>query len=121
MAKPEPESVDKALCAADDSAPLSVTQTRKRRRRVKDIDEHTQYLLVSKFTPTFLLYYNVSDDTYAMNEPSSATLFKRRAAAKAVQELPGRGVHIVRCRVDRNGALVARSLPPKLRARRWQA
>lgn len=104
--------------AADDAPPLSAAQIRELRRRVKDIDDRTRYLLVSKFTPSFSLYYNVSDDTYVMNEPSSATLFKRRAAANAVQKLLGRGVQIVRCRVDRSGALVTNSLHTKFRVRR---
>lgn len=87
----------------------------------KDIDDRARYLLVIKFAPSFLLYYNVSMDTYAMNDPSFATLFKRRAAASAVQKLLGRGVHVVRCRVDLSDALVLRSLPAKFRASRRRA
>jgi hypothetical protein len=53
--------------------------------RVKDLDDTTRYLLLSAFGPRFALYYNVSSDTYGMNEPVHATLFKRRAAALAMK------------------------------------
>lgn len=80
-------------------------------RRVKDLDDRTRYLLVSVFGPRFVLYDNVSEDTYAMNEPGRATVFKRRAAAAAIKTLLGRRVQIVRYRVDRQGHLVLNSLP----------
>jgi hypothetical protein len=67
-------------------------------------------LLVSGFSPRFALYYNVSEDTYGMNEPTHATLFKRRAAAIAIRRMLGSRVEIVRCRVDRRGWLVLNSL-----------
>ena len=85
-------------------------------RRVKDLDDRTRYLLVSTFSPRFALYYNVAEDTYAMNEPVYATLFKRRAAALAIKRLLGGGVEIAPCRVDRRGRLVLKSVA--LRGRR---
>ena len=69
----------------------------------------TRYLLVSTFGPRFVLYYNVSEDTYGMNEPVHATLFKRRAAALAIKRLLGGRVEIVRCRLDRRGRPVLNS------------
>ena len=87
-------------------------------RRVKDLHDRTRYLLVSAFSPKFALYYNVSEDTYGMNEPVHATLFKRRAAALAVKRLLGGGVEIARCRVDRRGRLVLNSLAAPTRKRR---
>ena len=44
-------------------------------RRVTDFDDPVRYLLVSRMVPRFSLYYNVSDDLYAMNDPSGATWF----------------------------------------------
>jgi hypothetical protein len=68
--------------------------------------------------PRVILYYNVSEDTYGMNEPGHATLFKRHAAATSVRQLLGDRVRIVRCRVDKRGRLVLRSLPAAFPRRR---
>ena len=72
---------------------LTPSQIRELRRRMADFDDVTRYLLVSQMGPRFALYYNVSDDVYAMNNPRGATLFKRLKAALAVKALlyaPGR-------------------------------
>lgn len=72
-----------------------------------DLDDATRYLLVSQIGPRFALYYNVSDDVYAMNDPRGATLFKRRKAALAVKALLGRSIRILRCKSKRiNGVQV---------------
>jgi hypothetical protein len=105
----------------DDIPPLTKGQIRKLERRIRDSDDRTQYLLASVMTPRFILYYNLSDDDYAMNEPDHATLFKRRPTAAAIRDLMGGRVEIVRCRVNKRGKLVLRSLPdpfPKRRQRR---
>ncbi|MBI4611710.1 MAG: hypothetical protein HY726_22205 [Candidatus Rokubacteria bacterium] len=102
--------------AAEDEPPLTLAQMRELDRRVKDLHDRTRYLLVSAFGPRFALYYNASQDTYGMNEPVHATLFKRRAAALAIRRMLGGGVEIARCRVDRRGRLVLNSLG----ARRWR-
>ena len=57
----------------DDGEPLTQAQVRELRRRAADLDDPARYLLVSQFRPRFALYYNVSDDVYAMNDPRSAT------------------------------------------------
>ncbi len=95
-----------------DDTPLTQVQLREIERRVKDLKDRTRYLLVSRFSRRFALYYNVSDDTYAMNEPGFGTLFKRRAAAVAVERLLRGHVQVVPCRVDRSGRLIKRSVPP---------
>ena len=82
---------------------------------MKDLDDRTRYLLVSVFGPRFVLYYNVSEDTYGMSEPAHATVFKRRAAAVAVRKMLGGGVQIVQCDVDGHGQLVLNSLPARWR------
>lgn len=53
-------------------------------------------MLVSEFSRSFVLYYDVSDDVFAMNAPDKGTLFKRREAAKRVSKLLSRGVRIVK-------------------------
>jgi len=94
-----------------DPPALTRAQARELDRRVADLHDRTRYLLVSRLGPRFDLYYNVSEDTYGMNEPAHATLFKRRQAAAAVKRLLGRGIDLIRCRVDRRGKLVLRSVP----------
>lgn len=99
----------------DDGRPLTRAQMRKLDRRVKDLDDRTRYLLVSTFSHRFALYYNVSDDTYGMNEPTHATLFKRRAAAHAIRQMLGGRIAIAQCGVDGRGRLVLNSLPVRRR------
>lgn len=88
-----------------DDEPLSRAEVRELRRRTIDLHDPTRYLLVSQFGPRFALYYNVTDDVYAMNDPAHATLFKRRATALAVRRLLGRGIRIVRCTTRRRKGL----------------
>ncbi len=78
-------------------AELTPAQIRELDRRLADSDDSTRYLLVSTFGPGFALFYNVTDDVYAQNDPKGATLFKRRPTALAVKRLLGPGVKIVRC------------------------
>ena len=52
-------------------------------------------MLVSEFSRRFILYYNVSDDVYAMNDPSGGTLFKRLKTAESVKKFLGKGTSIV--------------------------
>ena len=94
----------------EDDPPLTQTQMQELDRRVKDLHDRTRYLLVSYLSPRFALYYNVSEDTYGMNTPIHATLFKRRRAALAVKRLLGSRLEIVLCRVDRRGRLVLNSV-----------
>jgi len=104
------------ISAAVDESPLTRAQIRELDRRIKDSEDRTRYLLVSVFGPKFALYYNVSEDSYGMNDACYATLFKRRATAQAVKARLESGVQLVRCRVDKRRRLVLASLP-KLRAR----
>ncbi len=80
----------------DDDAQLSPEWIRELKRRVKDSRDPVRYMLVSEFTRRFILYYNVTSDTYAMNDASRGTLFKRREAAESVKALLGKGAAIVR-------------------------
>ena len=80
----------------DDLEPLSPAQIRELRRRIRDSRDPIRYMLVSEFTRRFILYYNVSDDVYAMNDPSGGTLFKRLKTAQTVKKLLGRGTAIVK-------------------------
>ena len=81
---------------ADDDIPLSPEWIKEIKRRVKDSRDPVRYMLVSEFTRKFILYYDLTSDTYAMNDASRGTLFKRREAAESVKTLLGKGVAIVR-------------------------
>lgn len=89
---------------------LTRRQAKELERRVEEMRDPTRYVLKSSLTSGIVLYYNLSEDTYGWNDASNATLFKRKAAATAVQGLLGAGVRVTRCRVDRKGHLVKSSL-----------
>lgn len=89
---------------------LTAAERRELDRQIKDLDDPVRYLLASGLVPGFTLYYVLADDTYILNDPRGATLFKRRAAAKSIKDLLRPGVSVVPCKVDRHGKLVLKSL-----------
>lgn len=105
---------------ADDAPLPTPAQVRELKRRLVDLKDRTRFLLVSAFTTRTAFYYDVSQDTWGMNDPSLGTLFKRRATALAVQRLLRDGVQVVRCRVDRRERLVKKSVPRIRPAWRWK-
>lgn len=66
---------------------LTPAQLRDLKRRIKDMDDPIRYSIASEYGRKFILYYNVSDDMFAQNDPSGGTLFKRRAAAESIKKL----------------------------------
>jgi hypothetical protein len=92
-------------------ASLLKQQRREIDRRVSDVEDRARFILVNPLGPRSTLYYNVSDDCYALNEARSATLFKRRQAATAIRDQLDGSVKVVRCRVDAKGRLVVSSNP----------
>ena len=104
---------------ADEEPQLTAAQRRADARHLKDTEDRSRYLLVSLTVPGLSLYYRVQDDAWSFDDPLPATLFKRRAAAKAIQALLRNGVHIVPCKVDEDGALILSSLTARtVRGRR---
>ena len=97
---------------ADDGEdpPLTPAQRRALARHVKDMEDRTRYLLVSATLPGISLYYMVQSDSWSFDDPTTATLFKRRASAKAIQALLRPGVFVVPCEVDDRGRLVLSSI-----------
>jgi uncharacterized FlaG/YvyC family protein len=79
-----------------DDAPLSPEWIKEINRRVKDSRDPVRYMLVSEFSRKFILYYDVSTDTFAMNIPSRGTLFKRREVAESVKDHLGQGIALVK-------------------------
>ena len=53
-------------------------------------------MLVSRIADRFILYYNVTDDVYAM-DPRGGTLFKRRRTALAVKTLLSPRIEVLAC------------------------
>jgi len=94
----------------DEDPPLTATQRRALARHIKDVEDRTRYLLVSATLPGISLYYRIQDDTWAFDDPTTATLFKRRVAAKAIQAQLRPGVYVVPCVVDDRGRLVLTSI-----------
>jgi hypothetical protein len=66
---------------------LTAAERRELDRQVKDLDDPVRYLLASGLVPGFTLYYVLADDTYVLNDPRGATLFKRREAAARIKDL----------------------------------
>ena len=95
---------------ADENPPLTAAERRELDRRIKDADDPRRYLLVSATLPWFSLYYEIQEDAWLIDDPSRATLFKRRAAARAICELLSPGVRVVPCTVDARGRLVLSSI-----------
>jgi hypothetical protein len=81
---------------ADDDTPLFPEWIKEIKRRVKDSRDPVRYVLVSEFSRKFILYYDVSTDTFAMNIPSRGTLFKRREIAESVKDHLGQGIALVK-------------------------
>jgi len=81
---------------SDEVEPLSPAEIRELKRRLRDSQDPVRYMLVSECSRRFILYYNVSDNMFAMNDASGGTLFKRREAAERVKKLLGKGVSIVK-------------------------
>jgi hypothetical protein len=74
---------------------LSKSQFRELDRRLRDYRNPTRYLLATVFTPKFVLYHNVSNDTFGMTNPGLGTLFKRRKAAMAIGGLLRPDIQII--------------------------
>jgi len=87
---------------ADDDTPLSPEWIKEIKRRVKDSRDPVRYMLVSEFSRKFILYYDVTTDTFAMNDASRGTLFKRREVAESVKAHLGKGVALVKFTVKGN-------------------
>jgi hypothetical protein len=88
-----------------DDEPISPKLARELARQIKEIRDPTRYVIVSAFTRRFLLYYDVRDDSYPMNNLESATLFKRRSVAEAVMSVLGDHHVIMTVRLGKNGAI----------------
>jgi len=88
--------VDSPGRARGDEPELSREWKREIDRRVRDSRDPIRYMLVSEFSRSFILYYDVSDDVFVMNAPEKGSLFKRREAAERVSKLLSRGVRIVK-------------------------
>ena len=104
---------------ADDDFYLTKAQLRELKRRIADADDPVRYLIEGGFGPRFRLYYNVTDDVYAWNNPAGGTLFKRRKAAVAVQKLLSGGKRIIRCTTQRRRENYSNSPEREVTKKRW--
>jgi hypothetical protein len=106
--------------ALEDKPDLTQAQTKELLRRLADSNDPRRYLIISRMLPgaRFVLYYNVSDDVYAWNEPGAGTLFKRRKAAELLQRTLGRGNEILEVKLVRGKVIGAPRRRPKTRRQR---
>lgn len=93
----------------DDDGFLSPAEMLEIERRARDARDPVRYMLVSELGRRFNLYYNVSDDVFAMNNPNGGTLFKRREAAEQIKKLLGRRIAIAK--YTRKGKTLKRLTP----------
>jgi hypothetical protein len=107
----------KRATAPEDVPDLTPAQTKELLRRVADSNDPRRYLIISRMLPgaRFVLYYNVSDDVYAWNEPEGGTLFKRRKAAVLIQRGLGRGNEVIEVKVVRGKVIGAPRRRPRTR------
>ena len=103
--KPVAPTVSEPAAPEDEDWELSKAQIREIERRIRDIDDPRRFVLASEFLPSFVLYYDVSNNVYVMNDLSAATVFKKRRAAVAIKALLGKGVRIVECLKLKSGKL----------------
>lgn len=92
---------------------MTPSQIRELKSRLKDARDPTRFAIVSRFSRKFVLYYNVSDDTYAMNDISAATLFKRQRAAEAVRKFLSANARLLKVRLMKDGRIKQVSRPAK--------
>jgi len=104
-AKPIPPTVPEPAAPQDEDWELSKAQIREIERRVRDMDDPRRFVLASEIQPSFVLYYDLSNNVYVMNALSAATVFKKRKAAVAIKALLGKGVRIVECLKLKSGKL----------------
>jgi hypothetical protein len=90
---------------SEDEEQLSPAIINELKRRFRDSRDPVRYMLVSEFSRRFILYYDVSSDTYVMNEPMGGTLFRRREAAENVKKLLGKRISIVKY-MKKHGKLI---------------
>jgi hypothetical protein len=86
-----------------ENSEVNPSQLRELHRRIKQMDDPRRFFLASVFTPSFVLYYNVADDVYVMNNPAHATAFKRRAIAEAVRRKLGEKIVLLEARKKKDG------------------
>jgi hypothetical protein len=100
----------------DEGPPLSAAWRREIERRIKDSDDPRRYIVKSVLLPgpprRWELYYNISDDVWAM-DLSDATLFKRRRAAKLVAEMLGDRCRVEEVKISKSGRISRQRKPKK--------
>ena len=89
---------------SDEDLSISPEWVKEIKRRVREAENPICYIITSALSRRFVSYYNVSTDTYAVNNPEHGTLFKRQEVAACVAEILGPGYAVVKF-TTRNGVL----------------
>lgn len=88
----------------DHDEPLSPEWIKEIKRRVREAEDPIRYMIASEFSRRFVLYYNVSSDSFVMNSPEHGTQFKRRKIAERVAQFLGQRYALVKF-TTKNGKL----------------
>src|SRR6266567_3987292 len=104
MAKARTQSSTKRVITDSEEPELSAAWIREIERRVADSRDPARYVIVSALLPgppgtrrRWELFYDVSDDVWAM-EIQGATLFKRKRTARVVAQLLGDRYEVIEVR-----------------------
>jgi hypothetical protein len=90
--------------AVDGDEPLSKEWIEEIKRRVREAEDPIRYMIASDLSRRFVLYYNVSSDSFVMNSPEHGTQFKRLEIAERVARLLGKHYALVKF-TTKNGKL----------------
>jgi len=112
MAKALTQSSTKRVTTDSEEPKLSAAWIREIERRVADSRDPARYVIVSALLSgppatrrRWELFYDVSDDVWAM-EIQGATLFKRKRTARVVAQLLGDGYEVIEVRLGKNRKVI---------------
>jgi hypothetical protein len=83
--RPHNLQVEKSVSSGGE--PLSKEWLKEVKRRVQEAEDPIRYMITSEFSRRFVLYYNVSSDSFVMNSPEHGTQFKRHEMADRVAKV----------------------------------
>lgn len=102
--KSSPSASKVVTQVADGDLSISSEWAKEIKRRVREMESPIRYIITSALSRRFVSYYNVSTDTFAVNNPEQGTLFKRQEVAACVAEILGPGYAVMKFTI-RNGVL----------------
>jgi hypothetical protein len=98
----------------DGFPPLTRAQKAELERRIRDMDDPHRYMIISAlFSRKRLMFYEVSENVFAMGDIAGGTLFKRKEAAEAVFRTLGREtLQVIKVKKTKKGIRLVDSVKP---------